>query len=68
MSKDCWCTPLKRRGKKTLYGGAARNVRIAACGGMDNIIADAVLGAFEKANRLSGGNVVELQTRIQKRA
>jgi|GEM_PF-1678386 len=68
MSNDSWCTPLKRRGKKTLYGGAARNVRISACGGIDNIIADAVLGAFEKANRLSGGNVVELQTRRRKRA
>jgi hypothetical protein len=35
---------------KVLYGGAARNVRIAPFGGMDEIIADAVETTLEKAD------------------
>lgn len=39
--KDSWCKPVYD-GKKMVYGGAARNVRIARNGGMDAIIAKAM--------------------------
>ncbi|NGZ69084.1 hypothetical protein G6Z92_19475 [Vibrio aestuarianus subsp. cardii] len=53
-NKDKWCMPLKRKGKPTISGGAARNVRIAESGGMDNIISNAVEFALNRANLLSG--------------
>lgn len=51
--KDKWCMPLKRKGKPTISGGAARNVRIAESGGMDSIIANAVDFALDQANLMS---------------
>lgn len=36
--KDKWCKKLKLENGKSISGGAARNVRIAAAGGMDNIL------------------------------
>lgn len=47
--KDSWCQKLVLKGI-SLYGGAARNVRIARAGGMDNIISDAVKYALERAD------------------
>lgn len=35
--KDSWCRPVWD-GEKWVYGGAARNIRIARNGGMDAII------------------------------
>ena len=52
--KDEWCKPLKRDGKPTISGGAARSVRIAESGGMDSIIMNAVAFALNQANLLSG--------------
>ncbi|MEZ9804371.1 MULTISPECIES: hypothetical protein [Vibrio] len=52
--KDKWCMPLKREGKSTISGGAARNVRIAESGGMDSIVANAVDFALNQANLMSG--------------
>ncbi len=46
---DSWCKKMKVDGK-SIAGGAARNVRIARAGGMDNIIADAVQYALDRAN------------------
>ena len=46
---DSWCKKMKLDGK-IIAGGAARNVRIARAGGMDNIIADAVQYALDRAN------------------
>lgn len=46
---DSWCKKMKLDGR-TIAGGAARNVRIARAGGMDNIIADAVQYALDRAN------------------
>lgn len=37
MAKDTWCRRYVRGGV-VLYGGPAREARIADCGGMDNII------------------------------
>ena len=45
--------PLKRKGKPTISGGAARNVRIAESGGMDSIVANAVDFALNQANLIS---------------
>ncbi|MDN3441896.1 hypothetical protein QL898_09645 [Psychrobacter sp. APC 3279] len=52
--QDKWCMPLERKGKSTISGGAARNVRIAESGGMDSIVANAVDFAFNQANLMSG--------------
>ena len=50
---DSWTAPLKRSGKKTISGGAARNVRISNSGGMDAIITDSVRYALNRANQQS---------------
>lgn len=51
---DLWCSPLKDSNGNMLYGGAARNVRIARSGGMDAILMDVAMeaanNAFKKAN------------------
>ena len=47
---DPWCSELTLEDGKSLYGGAARNVRIARGGGMARIIADAVQYALDRAN------------------
>lgn len=52
--QDKWCMPLKREGKPTISGGAARNVRIAESGGMDSIVASAVEFSLNQANLMSG--------------
>lgn len=46
---DSWCQKLRLNGK-TIAGGAARNVRIARAGGMENIIRAAVKYALELAD------------------
>lgn len=35
--KDSWCKPVLAKTGSVVSGGAARNVRIAAAGGMDEI-------------------------------
>ncbi|WP_318517641.1 hypothetical protein [Photobacterium leiognathi] len=52
--QDSWCMPLKRNGKPTISGGAARNVRIAESGGIDSIVANAVNFALNQANLIAG--------------
>ena len=66
MSKDNWCDPLHRKNKQTLYGGAARNVRISKSGGMNEIIGDSIRNAFQKADLLASSsnrqnNVIQLK-------
>ena len=46
--KDSWCSPLETE-DGMLYGGAARNVRIAAADGMDAIIENAARSAARDA-------------------
>lgn len=41
---DTWCKPLKHN-NKMIAGGAARNVRIAALGGMDAILQEVAFNA-----------------------
>lgn len=52
---DSWCKPIFSKNGTRVSGGAARNVRIAASGGMDRIIDDvareAAAAAIERANR-----------------
>jgi hypothetical protein len=38
--KDSWCKPVRAKTGTIVSGGAARNVRIAAAGGMDEIVED----------------------------
>lgn len=51
---DSWCSPLKDSNGNMLYGGAARNARIARSGGMDAILIDVAMeaanNAFKKSN------------------
>ncbi len=44
---DTWCRPVRTKSGLTVYGGAARNVRISASGGMDKIIMKAAIRAAE---------------------
>ena len=46
---DSWCRKVHLKNGTVVSGGAARNVRIAARGGMDEIIADAIRYAFDRA-------------------
>ena len=52
--KDSWCELTFAKNGSRVSGGAARNVRIAACGGMDAIIqavaAEAAENALKRAN------------------
>ena len=48
--KDSWCRPVLAKTGTVVSGGAARNVRIAARGGMDEIIMDVARDALERAN------------------
>lgn len=52
---DTWCKPIKSKHGNFVSGGAARNVRIAASGGMDNIIEEvakeAAASALDRADR-----------------
>ncbi|WP_031598874.1 hypothetical protein [Ferrovum myxofaciens] len=55
MSKvDAWCRPVRAKTGQLVFGGAARNVRIAAAGGMDAIVLriakNAAREAFEQAD------------------
>jgi hypothetical protein len=40
--KDSWCRLVEAKSGKWVSGGAARNVRISAAGGMDDILEEAV--------------------------
>lgn len=52
---DSWCKPIRSKHGNCVSGGAARNVRIAASGGMDKIIEDvakeAAFSALDRADR-----------------
>ncbi len=52
---DSWCKPIRSKQGNFVSGGAARNVRIAASGGMDKIIddvaRDAAVSALDRADR-----------------
>jgi hypothetical protein len=51
---DSWCKPIRSKNGTVVSGGAARNVRIAAAGGMNTIVeevaAEAAKAALERAN------------------
>ena len=51
---DSWCRPIRAKTGNIVAGGAARLVRIAACGGMDRIVeevaAEAATSALERDN------------------
>lgn len=38
--KDNWCRPITLEGGRTVSGGAARNVRLAKVGGVDQLLRD----------------------------
>ena len=46
--RDSWCKPALAKSGAIVAGGAARNVRIAALGGMDKIIRDVARRAAEE--------------------
>lgn len=47
--KDSWCKKIRTKNGTVVSGGAARAVRIANRGGMDNIIRDTVEEAVKSA-------------------
>jgi hypothetical protein len=47
--QDSWCAPIVSRHGNTVSGGAARNVRIAAAGGMDTIVQSVASWALQQA-------------------
>lgn len=47
--RDSWCKPVRAKTGAIVSGGAARNVRIAAAGGMDEIIEDVAKNAAREA-------------------
>ena len=62
-----WCEPLKMSHGGYVYGGAARNVRIANFGGMPAILTR----VFEEASRFTSkpthkNNVVQLRTKLKR--
>ncbi len=46
---DSWCTSIQTREGHTVSGGAARNIRIAAMGGMDEIVTKVVKDTLRHA-------------------
>lgn len=50
---DTWCKPVRAKSGLTVYGGAARNVRIAAGGGMNEIIMKSAIRAAEDALQMT---------------
>ena len=68
--KDTWCRPVND-GEKMVYGGAARNVRIARNGGMDRAMRTyaAEVEANVDASNHKADNVVPIrrQRKIRKR-
>lgn len=66
---DSWCKTLFYRGR-ILTGGAARNVRISASGGMDEIIKNIATQVWNAAtlaaNKAGGGNVFQMPEQRKK--
>ena len=50
--KDSWCKLVRAESGAWVSGGAARNVRIAALGGMDTIIQDVAQDALLRADEM----------------
>ncbi|WP_019025692.1 hypothetical protein [Colwellia piezophila] len=48
--KDKFCSPLYLNKNKTIYGGAARNKRIARAGGLEQILNKVISSTFEEMN------------------
>ena len=46
---DSWCKPVLAKSGSVVSGGAARNVRIAASGGMDKIVENVATRAARDA-------------------
>jgi hypothetical protein len=66
-NKDSWCSPLYRDNEPPLYGGAARNKRIAEMGGIDAIIAEVGRNVLEKANFLASASATQKNVILFKR-
>jgi len=66
--KDSWCKPTFAKNGSPVSGGAARNVRIAACGGMDAIVQDVAAEAAENALKRANTAVRKSNIRLLKKA
>ena len=56
---DSWCTKVMAKNGVMVFGGAARNVRIADCGGMDEIIKAVASRAAEDALKMANKAVTK---------
>jgi len=48
--KDKFCSPLQLKNGTFIYGGAARNKRIARGGGLENILNKVICSTYEELN------------------
>lgn len=65
--KDSWCKPTFAKNGSPVSGGAARNVRIAAYGGMDSIIRDVAEEAAGSALKRADAAVRKDNLRLLKK-
>ena len=60
---DSWCQSVRAKTGSVVSGGAARNVRIAACGGMDSIVESVARSAAGEALKQAEAAVRSTRTR-----
>ncbi|ATN09677.1 hypothetical protein CRN80_08405 [Pseudomonas sp. FDAARGOS_380] len=65
-----WCEPLKMPQGHYVYGGAARNVRIANAGGMNAILTRIFeeASSFKHVPKQHVGNVIPLRSKMKRAA
>jgi hypothetical protein len=50
---DIFCRPLHLNANETIYGGAARNKRIAQAGGLERLLNKVISSAFEEMSNIN---------------
>jgi len=60
--KDSWCAPIFVDGH-WVFGGAARNIRLAEVGGMDQALKEMWVRATKAAEDNRSGNIVPIRRR-----
>jgi hypothetical protein len=67
--RDSWCRPLRNINGQVLYGGAARNVRVARFGGVEAIVSKVARSTLEEAEaRVSAALNAEVSPPLGKKA
>lgn len=66
---DIFCRPLRLNANKTIYGGAARNKRIALAGGLEQLLEKVIYSTFEEVSKINEepthrNNVVPINRKV----